>query len=75
MKDFWDNRTLFEGRQLLYWHCSRRFHGEAANTPVAPDVWDEFAKALKRGPTPEQARAVKRPKSLPATSPWSTRAR
>ena len=28
--------------------------------PLPPDVWDEFVAALKRGPTPEQARAVER---------------
>ena len=27
---------------------------------LPPDVWDEFMVALKRGPTPEQARAMER---------------
>ena len=32
--------------------------------PLPPDVWDEFVAALKRGPTPEQARAIERLKEL-----------
>ena len=31
---------------------------------LPPEVWDEFVETLKRGPTPEQARAVKRAKEL-----------
>ena len=37
--------------------------GRMARQPVRtfpPEVWDEFVAALKRGPTPEQARAVER---------------
>ena len=37
--------------------------GRVARQPVRtfpPDVWDEFVAALKRGPTPEQARAVEK---------------
>lgn len=28
--------------------------------PLHPDVWDEFMAVLRRGPTPEQARALER---------------
>ena len=32
--------------------------------PLPPDVWAEFVAALKRGPTPEQARAAERLKEI-----------
>ena len=31
---------------------------------LPPEVWDEFVETLKRGPTPEQALAVKRAKEI-----------
>ena len=41
--------------------------GRMARQPIRslpPEVWDEFVETLKRGPTPEQALAVKRAKEL-----------
>lgn len=32
--------------------------------PLEPEVWDEFVKALRRGPTPKQVEAVKRAMEL-----------
>ena len=41
--------------------------GRMARQPIRtfpPEVWAEFVAALKRGPTPEQARAIERMKEL-----------
>ena len=41
--------------------------GRMARQPIRtlpPEVWEEFMAALKRGPTPEQARAMERTREL-----------
>ena len=35
--------------------------------PLPPDVWAKFIEALRRGPTPEQVRAVERAKEIAST--------
>ncbi len=35
--------------------------------PLPPDVWAEFMAAIRRGPTPEQVRAVERAKEIAKT--------
>ena len=37
--------------------------------PLHPDAWDEFMAALRRGPTPEQARAVERALEIARRTP------
>ena len=32
--------------------------------PLTPEEWDNFVAALRRGPTPEQVRAVERAKEI-----------
>lgn len=32
--------------------------------PLPPEAWDDFVAALKRGPTPEQVRAMERAMEL-----------
>ena len=41
--------------------------GRMARQPIRtlpPEVWEEFMAALKRGPAPEQARAMERTREL-----------
>ena len=43
------------------------FAGRMARQPIRtfpPEVWDEFVAALKRGPTPEQIRAIERAEEI-----------
>ena len=51
-------------RGNIYRHGFRRSHGTAADKDVSPEVWDEFVAALKRGPTPEQIRAIERAEEI-----------
>lgn len=37
--------------------------------PLHPDAWDEFMAAIRRGPTPEQARAVERALEIARNTP------
>lgn len=37
--------------------------------PLPPDVWDEFMATLRRGPTPEQVRAVEKALELARRTP------